>query len=492
MADLPNGFTGFAGRRDDDFESAGEASRRLQEALAAGNGVPGPSTDSPIADSILGGAHQRGVISHSKVGRHAASQPRENAQRRAEVPHQGVARHQAVSASGFAQRLDSASSAGVSEIDQRWAWLEVDLAAIRHNVAETRRYLEPRTRLMAVVAADAYGHGAVECSKAMLAAGVDRLAVATVAEGVALREVGITAPIMLLEQPPRANIPLLVAHHIVPAVYEPDFAVAYGEAADLRGATAPYHLALNTGMNRIGVSFRDAAEFLHQVSFHRALELEGTFTQFATASDTETLEFNRALARFDEAIALMRGAGFDPGIVHAANSAATFRFRAAHFDMVRCGLALYGVQPCEATRDRLDIQPAMSVHARVSDTHVVPMSEGVSYGYRYRSPGSVKICTVPLGFADGLRRGLSGKIDFIVGGQYHPQVGEICMGQSMFEIDLRNRRNLSCDPQVGDHVLIVGEEGAAQVTIDELAEKAKTTPYEMLVGFGARLTRVYA
>ena len=473
MADLLNGFTGFAGQRDDGFESAGEASRRLQEALAAGNGVPGPSTDSPIADRVLSGTHERFTVpAHSKIGQHAAMERRE--------PQAQPSRWDA-----------SARTDAVSEIDQRWAWLEVDLAAIRHNVAETRRYLEPRTRLMAVVAADAYGHGAVECSKAMLGAGADRLAVATVSEGVELREAGITAPIALLEQPPQASIPQLLSHRITPAIYEPDFAVAYGEMADLHGVMAPYHLAVNTGMNRIGVSFRDAVEFLHQVSFHRALELEGTFTHFATADDAETLDFNMALARFDEALASIRAAGFDPGVVHAANSAATFRFREAHFDMVRCGLALYGIQPCEATRDRLDIRPAMSVHARVSDTHIVPMSEGVSYGYKYRSPGSVKICTVPVGFADGLRRGLSGKIDFIMDGHYHPQVGEICMSQSMFEIDLRNRRNLSFDPQVGDEVLIVGERGAAQVTIDELAEKAKTTPYEMLVGFGQRLARVY-
>ena len=473
MADLLNGFTGFAGRRDDDFESAGEASRRLQEALAAGKGVPGPSTDSPIADRVLNGAHGRFTApAHSGIAQHAAPAQHE---RRAQPT----------------KRPQPSRAAVAAGADQRWAWLEIDLAAIRHNVAETRRYLESRTRLMAVVAADAYGHGAVECSKAMIGAGADRLAVATVSEGVELREAGITAPIVLLEQPPRASIPLLLSHRITPAVYEPDFAVAYGEMADLHGVMAPYHLAVNTGMNRIGVSFRDAVEFLHQVSFHRALELEGTFTHFATADNPEMLDFNMALARFDEALASVRAAGFDPGVVHAANSAATFRFREAHFDMVRCGLALYGIQPCEATRDRLDIRPAMSVHARVSDTHVVPMSEGVSYGYSYRSPGSVKICTAPIGFADGLRRGLSGKIDFIMDGRYHPQVGEICMSQCMFEIDLRNWRSLSFDPQVGDHVIIVGEDGAAQVTIDELAEKAKTTPYEMLVGFGQRLTRVY-
>ena len=469
MADYLNGFTGFAGRRDEGFESAGEASRRLQEALAAGVGVPGPSTNSPVADNVLDQ-----VPSRAKVGRHAAaSQLRES--------------DFAVGANGF--DLDELDA--IPPHDRQWAWLEIDLAAIRHNVAETRRYLQPRTRLMAVVAADAYGHGAVECSKAMLGAGADRLAVSSVPEGVQLRKAGVAAPILVLEQPPSTSIPLLLAYNITPTIYEPDFAVAYGELADLHGLSAPYHLAVNTGMNRVGVSFRDAVEFLQQVSFHRALVLEGTFTHFATADSSETLDFQVAARHFAEAIESICGAGFDPGIVHAANSAATYRFPEVHYDMVRCGISLYGIHSCEATRDRLDIRPAMSVHARIIDTHIVPMSEGVSYGYRYRSPGSVKICTVPIGYADGLRRGLSGNIDFIMDGRYYPQVGVICMDRCMFEIDLRNRRNLAFDPQVGDHVVIVGEQGAAQVTMDELAEKAGTVPYEIVVGFAQRLAREY-
>ena len=472
MADLPNGFTGFAARRGDGFESAGEASRRLQEALAAERGVPGPSTASPIADNVLNGAHAREPIPGPvKVGRHSTR--REN------------------TAPGVNPLFDLEELDAAAPSDQRWAWVEVDLAAIRHNVAETRRYLEPRTQLMAVVKADAYGHGAARCAQAMLGAGASRLAVATVDEGVELRKAGITAPIVVLEQPPASSIPLLLAYHIVPAVYEPDFAVAYGEAADLHGLPAPYHLAVNTGMNCLGVSFRDAVEFLHQVSFHRAVELEGVFTHFATADSPETLDFQVAVKHFDEALESVWSAGFDPGIVHAANSAATYRFPEVHYDMVRCGIALYGIHPCEATRGRLDIRPAMSVHARIVDTRFVPVSEGVSYGYRYRSPGSVKICTVPLGYADGLQYGLSGKVDFIMDGRYYRQVGAICMDQCMFEVDLRNRKSLDFNPRAGDHVLIVGEQGVAQVTVDDLAEKAGATPHEIAIGFGRRLARVY-
>ena len=468
MADLPNGFTGFP-KRDDNFESAADASRKLQEALASGAPIPRSSASTPepapVADNVV-----QGVFGRTKL--------QEKDEAESWPPMEEVA-------------FDLEALDALAEQNKRWAWMEVDLSAIRHNVALTRRCLNSRTRLMAVVKGDAYGHGAVQASKAMLGAGADRLAVSTVAEGVELRKAGITAPLIILEQPPVTTVPLLLAYNITPAVSEPDFAIAYGEEADRHGMMAPYHLAINTGMNRIGVSFMDAAEFLYQVSFHRALELEGVFTHFATADSPEPFDFQVQARRFLEALDSISAAGFNPGIVHAANSAATYRFPDVHFDMVRCGLSLYGVHPCEATRDRLDLRPAMSVHARIIDTHIVPVSEGVSFGYQYRSPGSVKICTIPIGYADGLRRVLSDKIDFIMDGRYYRQVGAICMDQSMFEIDLRNRKNLAFDPQVGDHVIVVGEQGAAAITVDELAEKAGTIPYEILTGFSQRLAKVY-
>ena len=346
--------------------------------------------------------------------------------------------------------------------------------------------------MTAVVKADAYGHGAVEVSKAALGAGADRLAVATVPEAVELRKAGITVPILILAQPPITSIPLLLGYHIIPTVYEPDFAVAYGEAADLHGVKAPYHLAVNTGMNRIGVRFDQVVEFLHQVSFPRALELEGVFTHYATADSPETLDFNIQANRFVDAVNAIQAAGFEPGIVHSANSASIYRYPDVHFDMVRLGVSLYGLHPCPETRDLVNLRPAMSVHARITDTRLVPMSEGVSYGLHYRSPGSVKICTVPVGYADGLRRGLSSNTDFIMGGRYFRQVGNICMDQCMFEVDMRSYGTRErIDPQVGDEVIIVGSQGIAEVTLDEMADKLGTIHYELACGFGIRMKRIY-
>ena len=389
--------------------------------------------------------------------------------------------------------FDPAKLATIPETDRRWSWVEVDLTAIRHNVMVARRALTKGAHLCAVVKADAYGHGAVQCAKTALSAGADYLAVATVDEGIQLRDGNVFAPVLVLSQPPLESIPLLLAYKLMPSVYDAQFAIAYGEAADSFGVDAPYHLALNTGMNRIGVRHDEVVEFLRHVSFHRALDLVGTFTHFATADCPETLDFQIQARRFVEAIQAMVDAGFDPGIVHAANSAATLRYPAVHFDMVRFGIALYGLQPCDETRALADLRPAMSVKARITDMRAVPMSEGVSYGLHYRSPGSVIICTIPIGYADGLRRGLSGRTDVILKGRRCRQVGNICMDQCMFEVDMRSSAmRTRVEPQIGDLVTLVGREGESVITMDDLARTLDTITHEVAIGFGcSRMARVY-
>lgn len=458
MDNLPNGFTGFAGvERPDDFESAAEASRKR-----------------------FGSTAEPRHVSSASSASQPSSGPRHVRER--DIPIR------------FEKEtpFDQKELAAISAFDQRWAWVEIDLSAVRHNVAESRRFIHPRCHLMAVVKADAYGHGAVEVAKAVIGAGADRLGVATVPEGIALREAGITAPILVLSQPPAASAPLLLAYRLTPVVHEPSFAVAYGEVADMHGMRAPYHLALDTGMNRTGVPYDQAREFLYQVNFHRALVLEGVCTHYATADCPETLEFQRQTKRFVDAVTAIQAAGFDPGIVHASNSAAIYRFPDVQFDMVRQGISLYGIHPCPETRDLVELRPAMSVHARIVDTRMPQMSEGVSYGLHYRSPGSVKICTIPIGYADGLRLGLSGNIDFIMAGKYYRQVGNICMDHCMFEVDMRTYASRErIDPQVGDEVIVVGSQGIAEVTIDEMAEKLRTIPYELTIGFAQRLPRMF-
>lgn len=388
--------------------------------------------------------------------------------------------------------LDVEQADAIEESLRRWSWVNIDLSAVRHNVREARKLIARSTHLLAVVKADAYGHGAVKVAQAALSAGADHLGVATVSEGIELRRAQIGAPILILSQPPASAIPLLLAYDIMPSVYESEFAVQYGEMADAHGMEAPFHLAVNSGMNRIGVRYDEVVPFMMQIGFHRALKLAGVFTHFATADAPEPFEFDVQAHRFEESIAALRQMGVDPGIVHAANSAATVRYPGVHYDMVRWGICMYGFHPCPETRLRVALKPVMSVHARITDTRLVPMSEGVSYGFNYRSPGSVKICTLPIGYADGLVRGLSGRIDFLLKGRRFRQVGNICMDQCMFEADMRSfATRTRIDPQVGDEVVIVGEQGDEAVTIDDMAAKLNTISYEVAIGFSHRMPRYY-
>ena len=380
----------------------------------------------------------------------------------------------------------------VPEKDRRWSWVEIDRGAIQHNVMATRKLLGERCRLMAVVKADAYGHGAVEVAKIAISAGASFLGVATVDEGIQLRDAGLREPILLLAEPPVESVPLLLHYRIIPSVYTPDFAINYAEIADAHNMKAPYHLAINTGMNRIGVRFDQVIEFLSQVSFHRALDLQGCFTHFATADAPETLDFQIQINRFVESMRALEAAGINPGIVHCDNSAAIYRFPKTHFDMARLGISLYGYHPAHDTHRIVQLRPAMSVFARITNVIQVPMSEGVSYGMNYRSPGSVKICTVPVGYADGLIRLLSGQIKFAYQDRAVNQVGNICMDQCMFEVDIRSRANQrTLDPQIGDLVQIAGPNALVDTSIDTMAKKAATIQHEVTIGFSHRMPRYY-
>ena len=470
--DLPSGFTGFARRNSNsNFESAADAIRaREAQRAAAGTAKPAPRR---ATASFLSQAEARNEAAFEAQ---AAQQPTAGA----EAPEQPK------------PSFDPDKLATIPSKDRRWSWIEIDLNAIRHNAQAVKKAIGAGRHLMAIVKADAYGHGAVRVAKTALNSGADYLGVATVDEGIQLREGLVNAPILMLAEPPASAIPLLLAYKIMPAVYTSEFAISYAEAADSMGIKAPFHLAVNTGMNRIGVRHDEVVSFMNQVGFHRALDLVGTFTHFATADCPETLDFQIQAKRFIEAVDALREAGINPGIVHCANSAAAIRYPDVRFDMVRLGIGLYGYYPCPECFPLIDLKPAMSVHARITDTRLVPMSEGVSYGLNYRSSGSVKICTVPIGYADGLRRGLSGRMDFIVDGVRCRQVGNICMDQCMFEVDLRSyARRQRIDPQIGDEVLIVGEQGEAAVSIEELCEILGTIPHELCIGFSHRMPRYY-
>ncbi len=479
MADstqLPNGFTGFSGKRPEGFTSAADAVR-AHEAERAENGAAASRAAAARRNAANFVAGDPSPTSHAEVRFDASS-------------YAGAEDGEGAAAQKMSFDPDKLST--IPDKDRRWSWVEIDLNAIRHNCQQVKKAIGSGRRLLAVVKADAYGHGAVRVAKTALNSGADYLAVATVNEGIELREALINAPVLVLAEPPASAIPLLLAYKIMPAVYTSEFAIQYAEAADSMGLKAPFHLAVNTGMNRIGVRWDEVVPFMQTVGFHRALDLVGTFTHFATADCTEVLDFQIQAKRFIEATDAMRAVGINPGIVHCANSAAAIRYPDVRFDMVRLGIGLYGYYPCPECMPLIDLKPAMSVHARITDTRLVPMSEGVSYGLNYRSSGSVKICTVPIGYADGLRRALSGRSDFIVDGVRCHQVGNICMDQCMFEVDLRSyARRRRVDPQIGDEVIIVGAQGDAEVSIESMCDTLGTIPHEVCIAFSHRMPRVY-
>ncbi len=380
--------------------------------------------------------------------------------------------------------------------DDRWAWVEIDLGALRANVRTFKALLEPRTKLMCAVKADAYGHGAVECAKAMYAAGANQFAVATVAEGVELRRAGISWPILVLCEPPLGAIDTLLAHDLMPSIYTSDFAFSLGERAVALGKVGRYHLAIDTGMTRIGVLPDDVVELRHLIDFHRGLECAGTFTHFATADVIGDWDFKQQSSRFSCAIAALEAAGLDHGLVHCDNTPGTVLHPELHNDMCRVGIGLYGLHPSATTEPRVALRPVMSVRARVTRAIYPAVGEGVGYGLTYRVPTpNIQIATVPIGYADGLARVLSNHMDVLVNGVRVRQVGRICMDQFMFAVDT-SRRSLGSVKTVapvecGDVVTILGTDGSQTISADEMARLRDTINYEVTCDFGMRLEKVY-
>ena len=373
----------------------------------------------------------------------------------------------------------------------RWAWVEIDQGALRRNTRAFKNLLGYGKRLCCVVKADAYGHGAVQCAKIMHATGADMFAVATVSEGVQLREGGIKSPILVLNEPPIDACDTLLEYQIMPSVYSSEFALAYGERAVEMGCVGKYHMAIETGMNRIGVRFTDVLEFRREIDFHRGIECDGVFTHFATADDPDGWDYRLQCTRFSEAVAAMKDAGFECGIVHCSNTPASMLDHSMQFDMIRAGIGLYGLQPCEKSAPIMPLEPVMSVRARVTRTIHPAMGEGVGYGFTFRVPRArVQVCTIPVGYADGLSRTLSNKMDVLYRGQRIRQVGNICMDQCMVAIQQTPARQMP-EAEVGDLITIVGKDGDAVITMDEMARLRGTINYEVACGFGMRLEKVY-
>ena len=371
-----------------------------------------------------------------------------------------------------------------SSHSQRDAWVEVDLDAIAHNVAVLRARVAP-ARFMAVVKADAYGHGAVPVARAALQAGADGLAVALVQEGVELRRAGIEAPILVLSEQPERQLGDLVAHDLIPTVYSAPYIDALEREVRSRHLSGfEVHLKVDTGMNRVGADVADAVERAGRVvACTPTLSLTGVYTHFARADDADPSFTLQQLQAFDDAVARIRAAGIEVEVEHAANSAAALLHDSTRRDIVRVGIAMYGIDPDPACVDgRWELRPALSFAARVSHVKRVEAGEGISYGSTYICEQATTIVTVPVGYADGVARRSAG-IEVLIAGRRHPIVGVVTMDQLM--IDCEQDSSVT----IGDEVVLIGRQGDARVSADEWADALGTIGYEIVCGIGPRVFR---
>jgi alanine racemase len=365
----------------------------------------------------------------------------------------------------------------------RPTWVEVDLDAIAGNVAALKA-LATAPRLMAVVKADGYGHGMVPAARAALAGGADWLAVALVEEGEELRAAGIDAPVLVLAEPPAAAAPALLAAGLTPGVYTRAFVDALSAAAAQAGREVAVHLKLDTGMRRVGVPQQDWEDALRGVRTTAHIRLEGLWSHFAVADEPDHPFVAHQAGEFRRGLALAQRLGLRPELVHLCNSAGTLHLHDDHYDMVRPGLAIYGLEPAPGIAGDVPLRPALSWHSRLSLVKPLAAGEAVSYGLRWASTRDSVVATVPAGYADGVARALSNRGEVLVRGRRLPMVGTVCMDQ--FLVDAGDLRVAT-----GDEVVLLGRQGNAVVTADDWAGWLDTINYEVVCRIGPRVPRVY-
>jgi len=364
-------------------------------------------------------------------------------------------------------------------------WAEIDLDAISDNVRALKRHVGRNVEVMAVVKANAYGHGAVPVARAALEAGAARLAVHRAIEGVELRQAGIRAPILVMGYTPPNGAELVVRWRLTPSLMTPEFAQAASALADTLGTTLPVHVKVDTGMSRYGLMPDEVVDFLVAIQKLPGLHLEGLFTHFATADWADPTHTRRQLAVFTDVIQAARAAGVEFPVIHAANSAATMRLPEAHFNAVRPGIAIYGLDPSSEWPPVFELHPALTLKSLVSRVRQLPTGAGVSYGRTYITQRPTRAALVPVGYGDGYHRILSNQGSVLIHGQRAPILGRICMDQ--FVVDVSHIP----DVQQDDEVVIVGQQVPARISAEEVAKLAGTINYEVTTSLLPRVARVY-
>ena len=373
---------------------------------------------------------------------------------------------------------------------QRWAWAEIDLGALRHNVATLAAHIGPQ-QLWAVVKADAYGHGAIECARVALQSGAHGLCVALVQEGIALRQSGINAPILIMSEQPAEQHRDIIQYGLIATLYNEATIAQFARTAHELEIMATVHVKVDSGMHRVGVQPDNAVRAVSLVADSQWLTLDGMFTHLATADVADTQFAQQQVSTFARAVEQVRALEIEVRHVHISNSSSAIRRLDAGVGctMERVGIALYGI-PGDARSNsfgathQLDLRPVMSVHARVSHVQRVSAGQGVSYGLKRPVEHDATVATLPLGYADGVPRGLWESGSVLIGGIRRPFAGVVTMDQIMV--------NCTDDAvHIGDEVVLIGSQGSDVITANEWANKLGTIGYEIVCAISARMPRNY-
>jgi alanine racemase len=369
----------------------------------------------------------------------------------------------------------------------RPVWAEVDLGAVRHNVSRLAALARPG-QLCAVVKANGYGHGAVPIARAALEGGAPWLGVALVEEGVELRDAGVEAPILVLSEPPLDAMDEVVGRRLTPTIYTEPGVEAAAKAVAAAGVDyrLNVHVKVDTGMHRVGAAPEAALGLADAVNRRPELRLAALWTHLAVADEPDNEFTAQQLERFERVRLTLQRRGVLPDLVHAANSAGLIAHPASRYNFVRCGIAIYGIDPDPALAGRVDLRPAMSLKARVSYVKEVPAGDRISYGLRYTFDDHAVVATVPAGYADGVTRRLSfvgGEV--LIGGRRHRIAGTVTMDQVMVDC------GPDADVAQDDEVVLLGRQGSEEISAQEWADRVDTIAYEVVCGIGPRVPRTY-
>ena len=365
---------------------------------------------------------------------------------------------------------------------------DIDLDAVRHNMEQMHRLTDPHTKLMAVVKTDGYGHGAIPIARELETIDyVYGYAVATEEEALALRGDGIKKPILILGYTFPEQYEALLQAQITPAIFTLEAAKLLSEMAERMHTTARIHIKLDTGMGRVGfLVSEESADEIAQIAKLPHIMIEGMFTHFAKADETDKTSANRQLSEYMHMADLLRERGVEIPLRHCSNSAAILDLPQANLDIARAGITLYGLHPSEEVHlERMDMRPVMSLKSRVAHVKTLPEGYGISYGATYVTPSERRIATIPVGYGDGYARSLSNKGDVLIRGRRAPICGRVCMDQFMVDVtDIP-------DVCAGDEVTLIGTDGEEQITLEELGEKSGRFNYEFACDLGKRIPRVF-